>query len=174
MKHDFFFDLCHFQTEDGQDVRLVLAEPVQAESLFAAIDRDRQMLQVLLPWVDKMTSSEIERRHLQQALTLFAAGKYLGLAIIVNGQPAGMIDLHNFRPGGGEIGYWLSRQAQRHGIVTQSTLLLCQYAFEKSGWHEVDLRILPGNLPSQRVAKHAGFVLLGHKGRFLVFRKERD
>lgn len=173
MNRDFFFNLFSFQTEDKLNVQLVLAEPSQADALFAAIDHDRQAMRRWLPWVDKMISPEMERRHLRQGLMLFAAGKYLGLTIIVNGQPAGMIDLHNFRPGGGEIGYWLSSRAQGHGIMTQSTLLLCEYAFEKLNWHEVDLQILPDNLPSQRVAQHAGFILLGQQGRFLVFRKER-
>jgi ribosomal-protein-serine acetyltransferase len=120
MCQDFYFTLFCFRIEPDLNVQLVLTEPAQAAALFCVIEQNCESLAEWLPWANKMQSIADEKQHLEETMKQFAAGKYLGLTIVINGKPAGMIDLHNFRPGGGEIGYWLGEQYRGHGVMTRS------------------------------------------------------
>lgn len=101
------------------------------------------------------------------------------LTILVNGQPAGMIDLHNLvKNKKGEIGYWLSSKFQGNGIVTRSVTELCQYAFHELNLQYVDLIATVQNGSSSRVAEHADFKLMGVRPKLIhgsddgqIFRK---
>ena len=101
------------------------------------------------------------------------------LTILVNGQPAGMIDLHNLvKNKKGEIGYWLSSNFQGNGIVTRSVTELCQYAFHELNLQYVDLIAAVQNGSSSRVAEHADFKLMGVRPKLIhgsddgqIFRK---
>lgn len=95
-------------------------------------------------------------------------GTAFNLVILVDGQPAGMIDLHNLNHESGEVGYWLSNDFQHLGIMTESVEFLKKYAFEQLKLDYLILRTHPKNSASQNVAKRSGFVYLkddenGHK-----------
>lgn len=83
-----------------------------------------------------------------------------------------MIDLHNITPNKkGEIGYWLSSSYQGHGIVTQSVLAVCEYAFNELNLQYVDLKINAQNDKSIAIAKRTEFKLMGNIDNILFFRK---
>ncbi len=56
-----------------------------------------------------------------------------------------------------EIMYWLAAAARGRGIATQAVILLSDWAFQSLGLECIEMKILPGNLRSQRVAERAGF-----------------
>jgi ribosomal-protein-serine acetyltransferase len=173
MPQDFYFTLFCFRIEPDLNVQLVLTEPAQAAALFCVIEQNRKSLAEWLPWANKMRSVADEKQHLEETMKQFAAGKYLGLTIVINDRPAGMIDLHNFRSGG-EIGYWLSEQYRRHGVMTRSVQCLTKYAFEHLHWNSVDILTRPKNMHSQHVALNCGFSLQGEHDGFVVFRKMKN
>ena len=59
--------------------------------------------------------------------------------------------------GGGEVGYWLLREARGRGLATRAVRLVSAYAFDRLRLERLELFTLPGNAASERVAERAGF-----------------
>ncbi|WP_308557646.1 GNAT family protein [uncultured Lactobacillus sp.] len=177
-KTHYYFSLIHF-TIDDLNINLVMPQTWQAVDLYHAIADDRASLGKWLPWAYKMQSADDEAKFIKGIQEKMINQRMIVLTILVNGQPAGMIDLHNLvKNKKGEIGYWLSSKFQGHGIVTQSTLKLCQYAFSELNLQYVDLIVATKNTSSSRVAKHADFKLMGVQPKLIndeldgqIFRK---
>lgn len=177
-KVHYYFSLIHFKLND-LDIHLVMPQTWQAVDLYQAIAHDREKLGQWLPWAYKMKSSQDEADFIQAIQEKMIKNRMIVLTILVNGEPSGMIDLHNLvKNKKGEIGYWLSSEYQGRGIVTQSVLKLCQYAFDELNLQYVDLIVATENGKSSRVAQNAKFKLMGMKKNLIndkldgqIFRK---
>lgn len=177
-KVHYYFSLIHFKLND-LDIHLVMPQTWQAVDLYQAIAHDREKLGHWLPWAYKMKSSQDEADFIQAIQEKMIKNRMIVLTILVNGEPSGMIDLHNLvKNKKGEIGYWLSSEYQGRGIVTNSVLKLCQYAFDELNLQYVDLIVATENGKSSRVAQNAKFKLMGMKKNLIndkldgqIFRK---
>lgn len=159
-KH-YYFSLIHFQIDD-LDIHLALPQIWQADCLYQAIAHDRDQIGRWLPWAYDMHSAADEAKFITSVQQQILKKRILALTILVNDQPCGMIDLHQIIPEQkGEIGYWLSRQYQKRGIITHCVKELCQYAFSELKLKYIDLIVATDNLPSTHVAQRAGFKLMG-------------
>lgn len=177
-KIHYYFSLIHFQLDD-LDIHLVMPQSWQAIDLYQAIAHDRVSLGKWLPWAYQMKSAQDEASFIQTIQEKMIKDRMVVLTILVNGEPSGMIDLHNLvKNQKGEIGYWLSSTYQGRGIVTNSVLKLCQYAFSELNLQYVDLIIAVENGKSARIARNADFKLMGMKKNLIndkldgqIFRK---
>lgn len=177
-KIHYYFSLIHFQLND-LDIHLVMPQSWQAVDLYQAIAHDRVSLGKWLPWAYQMKSAQDEASFIQTIQEKMIKDRMVVLTILVNGEPSGMIDLHNLvKNKKGEIGYWLSSTYQGRGIVTNSVLKLCQYAFSELNLQYVDLIVAVENGKSARVARNADFKLMGMKKNLIndkldgqIFRK---
>lgn len=177
-KIHYYFSLIHFQLDD-LDIHLVMPQSWQAIDLYQAIAHDRVSLGKWLPWAYQMKSAQDEASFIQTIQEKMIKDRMVVLTILVNGEPSGMIDLHNLvKNQKGEIGYWLSSTYQGRGIVTNSVLKLCQYAFSELNLQYVDLIVAVENGKSARVARNADFKLMGMKKNLIndkldgqIFRK---
>lgn len=177
-KIHYYFSLIHFQLND-LDIHLVMPQSWQAVDLYQAIAHDRVSLGKWLPWAYQMKSAQDEASFIQTIQEKMIKDRMVVLTILVNGEPSGMIDLHNLvKNQKGEIGYWLSSTYQGRGIVTNSVLKLCQYAFSELNLQYVDLIVAVENGKSARVARNADFKLMGMKKNLIndkldgqIFRK---
>lgn len=160
-KKHYYFSLIHFQIKQ-LDVHLVLPQLWQAADLYQAIAHDRDQIGQWLPWAYQMHNVQDESKFIQKIQQDMLQQKMLVLTIIVNDLPCGMIDIHKIIPKQkGEIGYWLSSQYQKCGIMTKSVQLLCEYAFSELQLQYLDLLVAAENTASAQVAKHAGFKFMG-------------
>lgn len=177
-KIHYYFSLIHFQLDD-LDIHLVMPQSWQAIDLYQAIAHDRVSLGKWLPWAYQMKSAQDEASFIQTIQEKMIKDRMVVLTILVNGEPSGMIDLHNLvKNQKGEIGYWLSSTYQGRGIVTNSVLKLCQYAFSELNLQYVDLIVAVENGKSARIASNADFKLMGMKKNLIndkldgqIFRK---
>lgn len=177
-KIHYYFSLIHFQFDD-LDIHLVMPQSWQAIDLYQAIAHDRVSLGKWLPWAYQMKSAQDEASFIQTIQEKMIKDRMVVLTILVNGEPSGMIDLHNLvKNQKGEIGYWLSSTYQGRGIVTNSVLKLCQYAFSELNLQYVDLIVAVENGKSARIARNADFKLMGMKKNLIndkldgqIFRK---
>lgn len=177
-KIHYYFSLIHFQLDD-LDIHLVMPQSWQAIDLYQAIAHDRVSLGKWLPWAYQMKSAQDEASFIQTIQEKMIKDRMVVLTILVNGEPSGMIDLHNLvKNQKGEIGYWLSSTYQGRGIVTNSVLKLCQYAFSELNLQYVDLIVAVENGKSARIARNADFKLMGMKKNLIndkldgqIFRK---
>ncbi len=62
---------------------------------------------------------------------------------------------------GGTVGYWLSSEARGQGLMTEAVRAVVRWAREECGVERLSLWTHPENLPSQAVARRAGFVRVG-------------
>ncbi len=143
-----------------------------SQQFFDAIDTERGYFRDWLPFVDHIQSVEDVQAYIAQCLSKPAEAGELVLGIHVAQNFVGLIgfksmDRENKKA---EIGYWLSRQHQKKGIITKALYRLLKYSFEELALNRVQLKIAKGNQASIGVAKRLGFLLEGveRDGELLV------
>ena len=155
MKH-IAFVLHNFST-GNKKIELVLPEVWQAASLFDQLQKNFVEFSKYLEWVEKIGSVRDEAASIKMFQEKMIAGEAFNLVILVEGVPSGMIDLHELNQRSGEVGYWLSGDAQHLGIMTKSVGFLVEYAFKQLNLEFLILRTAQDNLASQHVAQRARF-----------------
>lgn len=87
------------------------------------------------------------------------AGTQVALAVVVDGQLAGSMDLRLDPVDGllGEIGYWVAAGVRGRGVASTSARLVADFGFEALGLRRVELNAAGANIASRRVAEKAGF-----------------
>jgi RimJ/RimL family protein N-acetyltransferase len=102
-----------------------------------------------------------------------AAGQSLFAAVEAGGRLVGSVGLHFgsslLGPG---LGYWTAPSARGHGYAAEAAAAVARWAFAH-GAHRVHLLADVDNLPSQVVARRAGFVEEGRMRSALPYRDGR-
>lgn len=161
------------QLTNGQ----LILRPVQlsdAYALFCLIDASRDTLRQYLPWVDTIYTPEDESKSLANMSPEIQNGKTLMLAITLEEQIIGLIDLHEISRNHqkAQIGYFLGDEFCGHGYMSQALNLLEEYAFTTLKLHRLEILIDENNLKSQAVAKRAHYQLEGCLRDYLYERKQ--
>lgn len=93
-------------------IKLVFPETSHAQSLYNLIEQDRSELSRFLPWANEINALKDELAFIKLMRSETAEYKKLALVILVNNQPAGMVDLHDIKLNdqSAEIGYWLGQK----------------------------------------------------------------
>jgi ribosomal-protein-serine acetyltransferase len=60
-----------------------------------------------------------------------------------------------------EIGYWLGREFQGHGMVTDACRAVTRHALVELGLNRVEIRCATGNAKSKAIPLRLGFTLEG-------------
>ncbi len=122
-----------------------------------------------IPWPYRRSHAEEFVRTREGEWT---AGRYLGLAVELDGRFAGTVDLRPDGAGSAELGYGLASWARGRGIAGRALRLLLPWAFEALELDVVTWSARAGNWASRRVAWAVGFqvsgqtpALLAHRGR---------
>lgn len=142
-------------------VGMVQIKPIQvkdAAPLFQAIVESRDCLSEFLPWAKDLTLKG-EKDFLYQEKSRRYNNSPLVYCLVINGKASGMINLHalNEQTLSAEIGYWLSVDYQKLGIVSHAVEELIKHAFYRLSLKKLILRIDPNNIASQRVAEKNAF-----------------
>jgi ribosomal-protein-serine acetyltransferase len=143
---------------------LVLAESVvaDAEEAYAVVIAERDRLREWLPWVDGMTTVEVEREFLSGVEEANRAGVGVHATIRQDGRFAGFAGLRiDLLRHGAEIGYWLAGEFEGRGIMTRTVAAMVDVAVGPLGLHRIELLAATGNLRSRAVAERLGMALEG-------------
>jgi ribosomal-protein-serine acetyltransferase len=145
------------------EISLQLLQLHHTETVFAAVDQNRQHLRAWLPWVDENHSSEDTRKFIQSSLHRFAEVGGFACGIWFNDRFVGCIDLLriNKTSHSAEIGYWLSIDHQGQGIMTRSCRRVIMYAFEDLKLHRLVIRAALENHRSRAIPEQLGFTQEG-------------
>lgn len=140
-------------------IRLETASVQHAQQLFAAIDSSRLHLSAFLPWVDAMGSVADVTAYLKNCELLAGQGKEVSFVIFYHEVPAGRIGLHHIslENKSAAIGYWLTKQAQGHGVVTLSCKALIGHGFNALGLHRIEIKAAVENVRSQAIPQKLNF-----------------
>ncbi|WP_372473428.1 GNAT family N-acetyltransferase [Capnocytophaga sp. ARDL2] len=147
----------------NENLYLELIKVSDSETIFNIINTQREYLGEWLPFVQYIKEVADEENFIKSALETMEQTKEYVFCIRKDGRLVGLIsfikpDIANQKT---EIGYWISKDYQKQGIVTQATKRLCEFAFNELGMNRVQLRCAVGNLPSKGIPKRLGFTFEG-------------
>ena len=149
----------------SDEITLKQMEETDAAAIFQAIDSQRVYLSKWLPFVDGTKTVDDTVSFIRSVNETPEDFRELVFCIYYQNQFAGLIGL-KFNPADKankrtEIGYWLSENFQKKGIVTQSTKMLIDYAFDELKLNRIVIQCAVGNQPSINIPKRLGFVFEG-------------
>lgn len=144
---------------DGFELKLL--EERHAPTAFAAVARERDRLRQWLAWVDTTHAEDDTLAFIRGALEQFASNNGFAAGIWSGSLLAGTIGLHkidwlNRRV---EIGYWMAREFEGRGVMTDACRAVTTHCFQQLGLHRVEIRCAAGNTRSAAVPQRLGFVL---------------
>ncbi|MCV2487910.1 GNAT family N-acetyltransferase [Geodermatophilus sp. YIM 151500] len=157
----------------------VAVRPVRLEDaapLAALLRADRE---VLAPWEPvrdgEWSTEEGQRRELRRVLERAAADAVLPCVVLVDGEPAGRVNVNNVVRGAfqsGDLGYWIASPHTGRGVATAAVAAVARRAFADPGdgglgLHRLQAGTLPHNAASRRVLERNGFTRIGCAPRYL-------
>ena len=133
------------------------------EAVFALTDASRNTLREWLPWLDMTTEVPHTRAFIESNIAGYEERKCLSTVVLFHGKIVGIAGFNNINHANETvyIGYWLSKDAEGHGIMTKVVHALCQYAFEELQFNKVEIRAAVGNTKSRAIPERLGFVKEG-------------
>ncbi|HEU5053347.1 MAG TPA: GNAT family protein [Hanamia sp.] len=146
-----------------ENISLELTSAKHAQGLFDAVDANRKHLSEFLPWVGNMKSVADFKDYIQDCESLYRQKKEVSFVIFSNKKTIGRIGLHhmNLDNKTAAIGYWITKDAQGKGIITQSCKKLISYGFAEIGLHRIEIKAAVQNLKSQAIPKRLNFTKEG-------------
>ncbi len=134
-----------------------------SSDIFRTIDGQREYLGKWLPFVETTRALKDTQAFIKSVIETPAEKRELVFAIFYEGEFAGIIgtrfsDKVNRKT---EVGYWLSETMQGKGIITLAVKSLVNILFNRKNINRIQIKCATGNLPSQNVAKRAGFIFEG-------------
>lgn len=150
------FTLYSFKV-NKHSISLVLPETWQAPTLFEQLKKNHKQFSKYLKWANNIDTVQKEANSIKIFQQKMVDGTNFNLVILIDGNPAGMIDLHHLTNESGEVGYWLSSDYQHLGIMTKCVEFLIDYSFTQLKLNYLLLRTAQDNSASQNVALRTGF-----------------
>lgn len=131
--------------------------------LFKVVERERAHLREWLPWVDATKSEEDSLSFIRSVLEQFVSNHGFAAGIWNGERLGGTVGLHridwlNRRV---EIGYWLAREFQGRGVMTDACRAVVTHVFGELDLHRVEIRCAVGNTKSSAIPRRLGFTLDG-------------
>jgi ribosomal-protein-serine acetyltransferase len=156
-------DLPMFTLKVDQEIELQLFQPHHASKLFQLVEDNRRHLDEWLPWVENMTSTYHFETIIPIWLQQFSENNGFNVGILYKEKLVGsigltQIDWYNKQT---SIGYYLSKKAEGHGIMTRSVQALLNYTFFDLGLNRVEIRCGEKNIKSRAIPERLGFVKEG-------------
>ncbi|GIM61218.1 ribosomal-protein-L7/L12-serine acetyltransferase [Capnocytophaga canis] len=147
----------------NEKLYLELIKLSDAETIFNIINTQREYLGEWLPFVSFIENITDEENFIKSALETMEQTKEYIFCIRKEGKFIGTIgfiktDKLNQKT---EIGYWISKDYQKQGIVTQATKRICEFAFTEMGMNRIQIRCATENIASKSIPKRLNFAFEG-------------
>jgi ribosomal-protein-serine acetyltransferase len=139
---------------------LRLLEEADADELFAVIDANREQLATWMPWARRDRAPEDTLPFIRATRRQIADNDGLQTTIVdPGGAIVGMVGMHrvDWANGRTSVGYWLARDAQGRGVMTEAVRAYVDYAFATLGLHRVVVEAAVENARSRAIPERLGF-----------------
>jgi ribosomal-protein-serine acetyltransferase len=145
----------------GLELRLL--EERHSSTVYPLADRNREHLREWFAWVDATKSEDDILAFIRRSLNQFASNLGFSAGIWEQSRYAGNISLHkvDWLNRRAEIGYWLGREFQGRGIVTDACRAVTRHALVELDLNRVEIRCATGNAKSKAIPLRLGFTLEG-------------
>lgn len=140
-----------------ENIYLRLLSIEDAKDIFNAIDGNRPYFERWLPFVPFTKSVNDSLDYIISVIN----SKELVYTIRNNDVFWGIIGFKetNLETKITELGYWLKEEFQGKGIITKSTKILCDNAFNERGINRILIKVEVGNNKSKAIPERLGFNL---------------
>ena len=147
--------------QDGVELRLL--EERHTAKVFATVNQEREYLRQWLPWVDKTLTEEDSLSFIRASLEQFASNNGFAAGIWNLERLIGVIGMHkiNWMNRSVELGYWIAKEHQGKGIVSEACRVVITHIFRELDLHRVQIRCAVRNTKSCAIPRRLGFV---HEG----------
>ena len=144
------------------DVCLLAPHADHARELFALIQNNLSHLQQWLSWPALMKTPLDVASFLNTAARHNRADTALILLLQCQDKICGVLSYNDFQAHdhSANIGYWLGKAYQGHGIISSALPVLIQHGFQNLGLKQVFIRVAEGNDKSAAIPKRLGFELI--------------
>jgi ribosomal-protein-serine acetyltransferase len=139
------------------------ARPEHAQAFADLVVTNHDSLRQYLPAVTQVDSLEAAREHMLHCMKEAEALELLEVHIFFENQLCGAIRLNYFEHHNKKValGYLLDTAHQGKGLVGKSARAMIDFAFDDLNMNRIELRCVPENRASLKVAERLGFVLEG-------------
>jgi ribosomal-protein-serine acetyltransferase len=149
------------RTEFRLDDRIVLRawREQDIEGALRIVLENREHLEAFMIWMTPDYSIADARKFIEAGIKSRTERKSLGLGIFRDEELIGSIGLNDLDDTARktEIGYWIARNEEGHGIITRACQALIDYAFDELGLNRVQIRCSTENLKSGAIPERLGF-----------------
>ncbi len=146
---------------DGLELRQRALADV--EELFVLTDANRDHLREWLPWLNYCISAADTRKNIEAMTRQAEDRSALALCVWHQGRIVGVTGYNELREGNrvGHIGYWLGREHQGRGIMTESVRALVEFGFRELDLNRQVIAVAVDNVRSRAVPERLGFAMEG-------------
>lgn len=134
-------------------------QPDDAPELFRAVNESRQHLRPWFDWVDQTNKIEHSLHFIQKSLHELQYQESLALGIFYKSHIIGSIGVHHWdhTTKRAELGYWIAKKYEGKGILNKCLIRFIDFLFNKAALNKIEIRFMPSNSRSARVAERLGF-----------------
>lgn len=126
-----------------------------AAELFAVVDQNRAYLRPWLSWVDATLKPEHSLAFIEDSLRQAEEQQGIVLGIFLEGKIIGSIGMYQWQQTlrKAQIGYWIAREQQGKGVMTQCLRPFIHFLFHQLGLNKIEIHFLPTNARSAVIAQ---------------------
>jgi len=142
---------------------LRLRDESHARETFWLIKKNEDHLRPWMKWIDKVESVEDSVSNIELNIEEWDLKTDLHLGIFRDELLIGMISLHNidYLNHKAYIGYWLDKDNEGRGIMTDSARAMIEYAYAELGMNRIEIRVGVNNVKSRAIPERLGFTQEG-------------
>jgi ribosomal-protein-serine acetyltransferase len=152
-----------FDLKVRSDIELRPVAEKDAEEILAIVKRNYEHLRPFLHWVTIDYSLESAREFIRQAQKAAAENTSQAFGIFQNEKIIGVISFvgFNWQSRSTEVGYWIDKNYEGKGVVTDSCKVLINYAFAELKMNRIEIRCATQNVKSRAIPERLNFKLDG-------------
>lgn len=153
----------NFEITINEKLALKLRHIEDAEVVFALTDKNREHLRPWFPWVDSTLTPEDTKKFLEGELEKFEKKVAVDLGVWYEGAWVGSMGFHTINVANewGEIGYWIAKEYEGKGIMTQCVKAMITYGFHDLNLHRIQIKCDANNTKSKAIPERLGFIFEG-------------
>jgi ribosomal-protein-serine acetyltransferase len=151
-----------FELKVNEKVTLRLRDETHAQETYDLIKHNPGLREWMI-WYDKVLTTQDSLDNIEANIDDYEMKTDYHLGIFYEGAMVGMISLHavNYVVNKAAIGYWLAKDHEGKGIVTESVKRLLEFAFEELRLNKVEIGVGVTNEKSRKIPEKLGFTLEG-------------
>jgi ribosomal-protein-serine acetyltransferase len=146
------------ELHNGYALRLL--EEADAEEIFAVIDANREHLEAWMPWVEHEHEPADVLPFIRHTRRQIGENDGLQTAIVdPGGRIVGMVGFHevDWMNSKSSIGYWLARDEQGRGTMTEAVRAHVDYGFATLKLNRITIQAAVENARSRAIPQRLGF-----------------